>query len=294
MNASWFRAPSHDPPAIVERLQAEGFCILRNFADPARMARLSEELDGNFARMAFSDGLFFGRKTKRLQGLLKRTSGAAELVMDRTILDLADAVLLPNCDRIQLNLTQAIEIHPGELAQAPHRDQDMWRRTIPGTEYLLNVMWPLTPFTAENGATRLWAGTHRDLTLRRPRMGDATIAEMSPGDVLLYSGSVIHAAGFNASMAPRRGMVVGYALGWLKQCESMALTYPPQVARTFPPALADLLGYRAQVGNLGCVDGRCPSELLSGDWDAYAGAREVMTPAHREVLESFAVHQDWQ
>src|SRR3546814_15209989 len=59
------------------------------------------------------------------------------------------------------DLTQAIEIHPGALAQYPHRDQDMWQGPKGEVEYLLNVIWPLSPFTAENGATRLWPHSHR-------------------------------------------------------------------------------------------------------------------------------------
>jgi ectoine hydroxylase-related dioxygenase (phytanoyl-CoA dioxygenase family) len=294
MNAPWFRAPTHESTAILERLEADGFCILRNFADPARIAELSAELEPHLARMGFSDGLFFGHKTKRLHGLLKRTTLAADLVLNPTILDSINAILLPHCDRIQLNLTQGIEIHPGERAQAPHRDQDMWQRAGPGIEYLVNVMWPLTPFSAENGGTRLWPGTHRDLTLRRPAMRDATVAEMSPGDVLLYLGSVVHGAGANLSGRPRRGVVISYALGWLKQFENMTLTYPPEVACAYPTALTDLLGYRSHVGSLGCFDGRCPSGLLRGEYDPYAGACEVMSPEHREVLERFALKQDWQ
>src|SRR3546814_4276017 len=52
-------------------------------------------------------------------------------------------------------------IHPGALAQYPHRDQDMWQGPKGEVEYLLNVIWPLSPFTAENGATRLWPHSHR-------------------------------------------------------------------------------------------------------------------------------------
>src|SRR3546814_5315234 len=64
------------------------------------------------------------------------------------------------CERIQLNLAQAIELHPGALAQFPHRDQDMWAGALGEVEYLVNVMWPLTAFTEENGATLIWPSSH--------------------------------------------------------------------------------------------------------------------------------------
>jgi hypothetical protein len=88
--------------------------------------------------------------------------------------------------------------------------------------------------------------------------------------------------------------VISYALGWLKQFENMALTYPPPVAASFPPELADMLGYRCHVGSLGNFDGRCPSELLRGGHDEFAGAREVMSSEHQSALEEFSVRQDWQ
>lgn len=293
MNAPWFPALNQEAPVIAEVLARDGFCIVPGLADADRIAQLSSDLDERFSRMAFSEGLFFGRRTKRIQGLLRRTSVAAELVLNRIVLDTVNSVLLPHCDRIQLNLTEAIELHHGELAQAPHRDQDMWQRPVPGIEYLVNVMWPLTPFTAENGATRLWPGTHRDLEVRRPLTRDGTIAEMDPGDALFWLGSVIHGAGANRSGRHRRGIVVSYALGWLKQSENMMLTYPPNIARGFPPLLADLVGYRSHLGNLGRFDGRCPSELLRGKHDEYAGAREFMSDQHQSVLEKFAADQDW-
>src|SRR3546814_5217334 len=64
------------------------------------------------------------------------------------------------CSSDLLNLTQALELHPGAPAQFPHRDQDMWRGPTGELEYLVNVMWPISPFKAENGATLVWPGSH--------------------------------------------------------------------------------------------------------------------------------------
>ena len=36
----------------------------------------------------------------------------------------------------------------------------MWRGVTGDVEYLLNVMWPLTPFHRDNGATLLWPDSH--------------------------------------------------------------------------------------------------------------------------------------
>src|SRR3546814_17669994 len=75
-------------------------------------------------------------------------------------------MLLPWCERVALNLTQAIEIHPGALPQLPHRDQDMWQGPKGNLEYLVNIMWPLTTFARENGGTRLWTASQFDQDIR--------------------------------------------------------------------------------------------------------------------------------
>src|SRR3546814_2228318 len=111
--------------------------------------------------LPFCDGDFYGRSTKRFGGLLRHSAHAAALVQNTLVLEITQRVLGPWCDRIALNLTQAIEIHPGALAQYPHRDQDMWQGPKGEVEYLLNVIWPLSPFTAENGATPLWPHSPR-------------------------------------------------------------------------------------------------------------------------------------
>lgn len=294
MNAPFLSWRVDNRESAAMELSEHGFFVLRGAASPAQLAAVSAEFDERFERIARCDGPFFGRRTKRFQALLTRSRHCAALVLHPAILQIAERVLLPNCHRIQLNLTQAIQIEPGERAQVPHRDQAMWPHTFPGVECMVNVMWPLTEFTAENGATRLWPGTNRDPIVRRPLLDEATVAEMQPGDALLYVGSVIHGGGANRSDVARRGMVISYSLGWLKQAENMSLTYPPGVARRFPRRLAELLGYECQPGNLGSYDGQCPSLLLSGDFDEYHGAREVMAPEQAEILEHFAETQEWK
>jgi hypothetical protein len=60
-------------------------------------------------------------------------------VLQPLVTGIVERVLSPWCDTIQLNLTQAIAVHPGALPQLPHRDQDMWRGAIGEVEYLVNV-----------------------------------------------------------------------------------------------------------------------------------------------------------
>jgi ectoine hydroxylase-related dioxygenase (phytanoyl-CoA dioxygenase family) len=157
----------------------------------------------------------------------------------------------------------------------------MWPVRQAGVEYLVNVMWPLTAYTEENGATCLWERSHRR---DREDIECAVIAaEMMPGDALLFLGSTLHAGGANRTALPRRGIIVSYSLGWLKPYELPWLAYPPVVARDFPPALAALAGYRAHRPNLGTYEGRCPSTLLEGP----AGAIDCLLPDQEAKIAEF-------
>lgn len=269
------------------QLLTEGWCVMDRAVDPALIADIDHDLDPRFQATPFCEGGFYGANTKRFGGLLTRAAGIEQLVMHPQVLATVEHVLLPWCDRIALNLTQAIEIHPGALAQAPHRDQDMWGGAKGRLEYLVNVMWPLTTFKRSNGGTRLWPGSHLDQDVAALPEEDAIVPSVQPGDALLFLGSTLHGGGGNRSTAPRRGIIASYCLGWLKPFELQWLVYPPVVARHFSPELAALVGYAQHRPNLGNVEGQCPSLLLRGDVPEHRAATDALTPEQNDAVAEF-------
>jgi ectoine hydroxylase-related dioxygenase (phytanoyl-CoA dioxygenase family) len=285
--------PARPEPAAgpASGLREHGYCVLRGILPAATLAALSSELDPRFRRTPFAQGLFSGARTKRFHALLSRSRGAAALVMEPSVLALAEEILLPYCDSLQLNLTQAIELHPACPAQVPHRDQDMWAGEKGRTEYLVNVMWPLSPFTRDNGGTRLWPGSHLQQDRKTLEEAQAVTPEIVPGDALVFLGSTLHGGGANRTLVPRRGIIVSYCLGWLKPYENMWLTYPPAVARDFAPELRDLVGYRRHRPNLGNFDGQCPSILFEDDRPDFLATTDALAPDQQQRLEAFAAQQ---
>ncbi|MDB5726231.1 MAG: phytanoyl-CoA dioxygenase [Novosphingobium sp.] len=270
-------------PDIAAELRQHGYCVVEQAMTRGDVAGLRRDLEPVFERTRRSVGPFYGDTTKRFHGLLGRSPRVASFVMHHGILAAVKAILGDHCDAIQLNLTQAIEILPGGEAQPPHRDQDMWPIRAPGVEYLVNVMWPFTRYSAENGATIVWPGSHcrQDEIVIDER--EALPIEMRPGSALLFLGSTLHAGGANRTRISRRGMIVSYSLGWLKPYELPWLAYPPEMARAFPKELAELAGYRAHRPNLGTYEGRCPSHLLSGA-DEALGAIDALLPQQEELI----------
>jgi len=269
-------------------LRAHGWCLLTDLVATDDVAALNADLEPLFGATPFCSGDFYGHRTKRFGSLLKRSDHVARFVQHPLIMALVEASLAPWCDTIQLNLAQAIEIHPGAPLQYPHRDQDMWQGVKGDVEYLVNVMWPLTPFTRANGGTLIYPGSHGARALEEGWTAEPLVAACDPGAAIVFLGSTLHGAGSNQTDKVRRGMVVSYCLGWLKPYENQWLAYPPPVARRFSPDLAALVGYRQHRPNLGNYEGVCPSILLGDQVPEHLGAIDALRPDQREAV---AVHR---
>jgi ectoine hydroxylase-related dioxygenase (phytanoyl-CoA dioxygenase family) len=270
-----------------ERLASDGYAIIPDLVDPEVIAAIDEDFSEPFSQTPFSKGGFFGSRTVRFGRALVRSRHAASLVQHELILGLADRVLGPWCDSIQLNLTQGIAVHPGAQAQIPHRDQDMWRGVKGEVEYMVNVIWPFTRFTEENGATLVWSGSHKadDQEIVSDAVREA--AEMEPGSALVFLGSTLHGQGANRSSEIRRGFAVAYSLSWLKAYENQFLAYPPEIARGFSPELAALIGYRQLPHNLNNFEAQSPAVLLQDKVPDHFGAIDLFRPEQVAAIEHY-------
>ncbi|NML06724.1 phytanoyl-CoA dioxygenase family protein [Sphingomonas sp. G-3-2-10] len=280
-----------DFDAALELLMTDGWCVIPNALSRETIGALDADLAPIYEATPFCEGDFYGGRTKRFGSLLKRSPHAAALAQEALILAVTEAVLSPWCDTIQLNLMQAIALHPGAPAQFPHRDQDMWQGVKGEVEYLVNVMWPLTPFSVENGGTIIYPRSHGSEALNDSMPERSVVAEYGPGDAFLFLGSTLHGAGANRSAEIRKAVVVSYCLGWLKPYENQWLAYPPAVARNFSPELAGLIGYRQHRPNLGNYEGVCPSLLLTGNLPEHIGAVDALRP---DQIEAVAEHRTSQ
>lgn len=104
-------------------LARQGYCIIPDAMSEAAVAELDADLADAFDETPFCQGGFYGGRTKRFGRLLARSERTAAFVQHAVILGVTERLLEPWCDTIQLNLTQAIALHPGALPQLPHRDQ---------------------------------------------------------------------------------------------------------------------------------------------------------------------------
>jgi hypothetical protein len=275
---------------IFKIIDRDGAVIISGLLDDQEVEQLTTELNPVFEDASFCDGLYFGQSTKRIHSLVAKSKSFRKLAIHSAAINLANRILGPYCEKIQMNASQGIQIWPGAAEQILHRDDAKFPTQYFDCEFMTNMIVACTKFTRENGCTRFALGSHKwEDKSRRAIETEISYAEMEPGDAVFFVGSVIHSGGANCSSKPRTGVVMGYSLGWLRQTENQYLVAPPEIAKDFPEALQDLLGYAVHRPNLGMYEGNEPKALLQSTPNKKLITHDWLTPAQNERVRSHYV-----
>ncbi|MGH3561354.1 MAG: phytanoyl-CoA dioxygenase family protein [Mycobacterium sp.] len=255
----------------LEELRRDGYVILRDVLPDPVLEEVRSALRSLLDRQAWAKGEFFGDRTKRVHNILAKTRAVDALVAHPAVLELLRGTL----GQFQVSIVNAIEIHPGETPQFLHQDDAVFPIARPHPPVIVNSMWALTEFTAENGATRLVPGSQEATELCEDP--SIVVAEMEPGSVLVWTGGLFHGGGANCAQRPRLGLNVNYNCSWLRQQENQYLAIPREIAATLPDEFLRLLGYDAHIDIYGLVDHRHPLSVLGRNVSAIAsGGGEVL------------------
>ena len=229
---------------VLNVLKKDAVVIIDDLVSEDIVKQVSQELKPYLEKTNNGKSEFSGLSTKRIGALMARSAASRELAINPLILEILDGFLGPFCDDYQINLTQVVSIGPKERPQILHRDRGMYGGFIPRKiEPLLGCVWALSEFTKENGATQVVPGSHTWDKDREPLQEEISYAEMDPGSVLLYTGTVLHGGGENLTDSSRLGAFIHYSLSWLRQQENQYLSCPIEIAKTLDPKLRSLMGY---------------------------------------------------
>ena len=186
--------------ALLRCMAEDGAVIIDDALSGEQLGALDNDLTPFLKKEVYGRDAFTGFKTQRIGALIARSKACGQLALEPRMLDAARTYLAEHCDDVQLHFTSAVAIAPGESAQILHRDRGIWGGYVPRQiEPLFSTIWALTPFTRENGATQVVVGSHRWEKKRQPEPDEIAYAEMSPGSVLCYNGTVLHGGGANTT-----------------------------------------------------------------------------------------------
>lgn len=248
--------------AHIERLDRDGYTIVHDAFDADLAAALDADIDRLERELGIEMGGngFEGRATTRVYNLLALGDLYAQIPVHPVVLPLMHHLLGPGC---LVSSLSAITIHPGEIAQPIHADDQVMPVAKPHRPITANSMWAVTDFTEANGATRIIPGSHTaDHSPEYGRHYDSICAEMPAGSILVWDGGLWHGGGANITDRKRRGIAMNYCAGFIRQQENQQLGIPLETVRRFPPALQELCGFGVYKGLIGHIDRRSPAQVL--------------------------------
>ncbi len=269
------------PDDVAECVARDGGVIVENIVDDRLMDEFVQDLRPYLDRTPFGEPGFEGTRTRRCNALLARSMCTADLMLQPALLGTAERLLPRSANwsgaaadgstlqkvkvtpTIQLSVTQAIELSPGQTAQEIHRDDSMYYVRHPGPPALVQALFAGTRFTRENGATLVIPGSHLWDDERIPRLDETVAAEMPRGSALIYQGGLYHAGGANRTTDEcRLAIAIQYSLGYLRQEENQYLAVPVEMALRYPRRVRELMGYQLCTPFCGWVDMQDPMVWL--------------------------------
>lgn len=247
--------------AVVEAdmaaLARDGYVIWEKLLDAEQCREIREVVRpwlGHTGRNSFE-----GRRTQRIYSVLSRTRVCDRLVDHPRVLAGLDRLLMPN---YLLSALQAINIQPGESAQLAHHDDGFYPIPRPREPLAAATIWAIDDFTADNGATVVFPGSHR-WGKRRPAPGDKPVPVVMPaGSCVFFVGTLWHGGGANTSATDRLAVTAQYCQPWLRPMEAFTLSVSRDVARTVSDDIRRMIGYSIHPPFVGAVDGLHPLRLL--------------------------------
>lgn len=250
---------------VMHSIHENGYAIVEDVLSHETVDTLLEEMEPWIEATPFGPDAFAGQRTKRTGSLVARSATARDLIVHQLAKSVAGQVLKSSTE-FQLSQTQLISAHPGSVAQKLHKDELVWDFFPFAVDHhvMCQFFWAFTDFTKENGATLVAPGSDAiDPADVRPE--DTLPVEMRKGSVFIFNGKVVHGGGTNVSDEVRRGLIVSYAAGWVRQEENQYLVAPPEVARTFSEDVLKMIGYQQGCFAMGYAgDIEEPMDVLFG------------------------------
>ena len=263
-------ASRFDVDAHAERMRRDGYTVIEDFLDAARLAGFEAAL-APFLGSHHGRNDFEGFKTERVYTLVARAKAFEAIATDPRLMALIGRFLRPN---FLLSASHAINLGPGETAQSIHADDGFYHQRRPRAPIGISVIGAITGFTKANGATEIIPGSHlwgepgEDGRPSDPSALEAMLVpmEIPAGAALVFPGTLLHRGGANVTDKPRLAFTYQYCEPWARPQENFWLSVPKEIVREMSPEAQKLLGYEIAPPFLGMVTASHPAKSLEPGW----------------------------
>lgn len=285
--------PTRNPGQLRSDLDEFGYGIIENALDMPTLVAVQERLfEQAEAERVFNDQQNPANPVVGAQWvnmLLNKGDIFFELIRHPLAMSMIEHVLgadfLVSCidSQIQLPGSEIMPMHTDQWWLPPLRQEgrekisaaDMrrdWGESCDPTPsdgpvappLMANVMWLITDFTEENGATRIVPGSHRsgkapDVSV--PHKISSIPAEGPAGTAVVFDGRLWHSAWSNSTDKARYGITTACCGPQCRPLENYSRGMRPEVLERCPPELLPRLGFTAwsSYGHTGDLSA-CPTQ----------------------------------
>ncbi len=204
----------------VTELRVYGVTIVEDVLPPATVAELRDIVMSEEERIGVESK--HRGSARHLANLIGLSPAFFPLIDHEKVLPLIEAIM---GKELILGSLNARVVRPGDGKQILHSDIPLpLHRYGPEPPVMMNTIWPLHDYSADNGATCVVPGSHQS-GLQEPPAGFETRyevqAEVAAGSVIIINGQTWHGGGENRSRQKRAAMFGHYRYGqWMRfQCD---------------------------------------------------------------------------
>lgn len=248
---------------IIQSIREEGYAVLPDAITPEKRDEVERAVTKLNETTPLGRSEFEGYKTHRIYNLMSKSRVFDDLILHPKVLAIIEGTLN---DDIQLSLASSLTLYPGQTAQPLHRDDGYYPIPRPHFPLIMNVIYAIDDFTAENGATVILPRSHLLADADPPADAEPISVAMPAGSAVIFDGGAFHGGGANVTTDQRRmGVSLLYNRAWLRQQENQYLAVPRDVVQQMPKEVQRMVGYWVAHNLLGTVEGRSPLHMLRSD-----------------------------
>ena len=198
---------------LIDILNAEGITIVPSVLNLEQLTDLRTELERAVAEDAIRYPDVFDKGM--VHNCMVRGTNMASLLDNPVMHDYLDEVFSDTCI-VYAYQSSSLRSSHGNYGSRMHVDSP---RFICDYATNLGVIFPLDNFTLENGATYYLPRSHKiaEMPTKEFFYANAKRACCKAGDMIIFNGRLVHAAGMNSTTRTRHSLTINFCRSYMRQ-----------------------------------------------------------------------------